>query len=322
MPNPNQIAPAFADTAFVCNVCGQHSVFQQAHYTNPELPSCSACRSNVRFRWLVHRLSLELFGRSIPLPEFPSSKSIKGIGLTDPQPLAVVLAERFTYCNTFLTTEPRLDIRRDPSPLGELDFLIASEVLEHVESPVAHAFANAARLLGPSGVLLLTVPWVWDGDASSAIPELHDWRLGCEEGRYVIINRRPDGQFERFWDMAFDGSPGPSFGRTREHFTELHDWRLSDDGGELHLLNARADGIVETFCNLTFHEGPGLALEMRLFTKGGIEDNLRAAGFHHFEFETRDYTEFGIIFGHPWSRPLAARKQLKRNSSPSWPVST
>ena len=308
-PNPDQITRRFDDIAFVCNVCGQHSVFQQAHYNNAELPSCSACRSNVRFRWIVHRLSLELFGRSMPLPEFPSRESIKGIGLTDPKPLATVFAERFTYRNTFLTTEPRLDIRSDPSPLGELDFLIASEVLEHVEPPVAHAFANAARLLEPSGVLLLTVPWVWDGDASTAIPELNDWRLGCEEDRYVIINRRPDGQIDRFWDMAFDGSPGPSFGRTREHFPGLHDWRLSDDCGELRLLNSRPDGIVETFYDLTFHEGPGLALEMRLFTKSGIEDNLRAAGFHQIEFEMRDYSEFGIIFGHPWSRPAVARKQ-------------
>jgi SAM-dependent methyltransferase len=207
--------------AFVCNVCGQRSVFQQAHYNNPELPSCNACRSNVRLRWLVHRLALTLYDRSIPLPEFPARKSIKGIGLTDPRSIAAVLAERFTYCNTQLTSAPRLDIRCDPSPLGELDFLIASEVFEHVELPVARAFANSARLLKPSGVLLLTVPWVWDGEPSTAIPELYDWRLGREEERYVITNRRPDGQVERFVDMAFDGSPGPSLGRTREHFPQL-----------------------------------------------------------------------------------------------------
>lgn len=266
------------------------------------------CRSNVRFRWLVHRLSLELFGYSIPLPEFPFVKSIKGIGLTDPRLIAGVLAERFTYRNTYLNSEPKLDIRCDPSPIGELDFLIASEVFEHVEPPVELAFANAARLLKNSGVLLLTVPWVWDGDPHTAIPALYDWRLGRENDRYVIINRRPTGEVEQFWDMAFDGSRGPSLGCTREHFPQLHNSRLADVDGELRLLNTRTDGAVETFCNLVFHEGPGLALEMRLFTKGGIEDNLRAAGFDHVEFEMRDYAEFGIVFGHPWSRPLAARK--------------
>ena len=299
----------FRDVAFVCNICGQRGVFQQAHYSDPELSSCNACGSNVRFRWLVHRLSLELFGRSMPLPEFPTRKSIKGIGLTDPQSIASVLAERFTYLNTCLTTEPKLDIRCDPSPFGELDFLISSEVFEHVEPPVEQAFANAARLLKPTGLLLLTVPWVWDGDPDAAIPELYDWRLGREEDHYVIINRRVDGQMERFWDMAFDGSPGPSLGRTREHFPELHDWRLTDTGGEPSLVNTRVDGTVETFRNIVFHGGPGLALEIRLFTKGGIEDNLRAAGFQRVEFEMKDYPEFGIIFGYPWSRPVAARKQ-------------
>ncbi len=300
---------AFADFAFVCNVCGGSATFQQAHYDNPELPSCGECRSNVRFRWLVHRLSLSLFDRSMLLPDFPYRKSIRGIGLTDPQPIAAVLAERFTYCNTYLTTAPRLDIRRDPSPLGQLDFLIASEVFEHVEPPVEMAFANAARLLKPAGLLLLTVPWVWDGDSRTAIPELYDWRLDREGDRYVIINRSADGHVERFENMAFDGSPGPSFGRTREHFPHLDDWRLSDaGGGELYLRNNRTDGTETIFRNLVFHEGQGLALEMRLFTKGGIDDNLREAGFHQIEFEMQDCAEFGIIFGQPWSRPVTARK--------------
>jgi SAM-dependent methyltransferase len=299
----------FSDIAFVCNVCGQRSVFQQAHYNDPELSSCNACGSNVRFRWLVHRLSLALFGHSLLLPEFPTCKSIKGIGLTDPQAIAAILSERFTYRNTYLTTEPQLDIRCDPSPFGELDFLISSEVFEHVEPPVARAFANAARILKPSGLLLLTAPWVWDGDPGTAIPELYDWRLSREEDRYVIINRRMDGQVECYWDMAFDGSPGPSLGRTREHFAELHEWRLTNTGEEPNLVNTRVDGTVETFRNIVFHGGPGLALEMRLFTKGGIEDDLRAAGFQQIEFEMQDYPEFGIIFGYPWSRPAAARKQ-------------
>jgi SAM-dependent methyltransferase len=301
-------ASARPDVAFACNVCGQSCVFQQAHYHDPELPSCTKCASNVRLRWLVHRLSLNLFQRSVPLPEFPFRKSIKGIGLTDPQSIGAVLAERFTYANTYLTTEPRLDIRSDPSPFGELDFLNASEVFEHIEPPVAQAFANAARLLKPSGVLLLTVPWVWDGDPATAIPELNDWQLGREENRFVIINRRPDGLVERFENMAFDGSPGPSLGHTREHFPELHDWRLSDTSGEWRLQNTGPDGTVETFYNLVFHGGPGLTLEMRLFTKGGIEDNLRAAGFHHIEFEMQDYPRYGIIFGYPWSRPVTALK--------------
>jgi SAM-dependent methyltransferase len=297
------------DMPFTCNVCGQRALFQQAHYDNPELPSCPDCRSNVRFRWLVHRLSMEYFGRSVPLPEFPLSPSIVGLGLTDPQPIAASLERCFTYRNTYLTADPRLDIRFDPSPLGPLDFLIASEVFEHVEPPVMQAFQNAASLLRESGVLFFTSPWVWDGDPATAIPDLHDWKLSPDGDRcWSIVNRRPDGQEERFPDMHFDGSPGPSLGYTREHFPALHDWRLSNEEGNWSLTNTRPGAPVETFRNLVFHEGPGLALEMRLFTKNGIEDSLRAAGFRHIEFEMHDTPEFGIIFGYPWSRPVIARK--------------
>lgn len=235
-------------------------------------------------------------------------KSIKGIGLTDPNSIARVLADRFTYRNTYFDAEPRFDIRSDPSPFGELDFLIASEVFEHVEPPVSRAFHNAASLLSSSGFLLLTVPWVWDGDSNQAIPELYDWKLDREGDRWLILNRKADGEVERFYDMVFDGRSGPSMGRTREHFPDLRDWRLVNEGEIWSLVNTRREGLTETFHNLVFHEGPGLALEMRLFTKQGIEENLREAGFHHVEFEMCDYTDLGIIFPDPWSRPVVARR--------------
>jgi hypothetical protein len=297
------------DFRFTCNICGERSIFQRAHYVNPETPSCSHCQSNVRLRWLVHKLSIAFLGRSIPLPGFPSEKSIAGLGLTDPEPLATELAARFNYLNTYLTTEPQFDIRFDPSPLGDLDFLIASEVFEHVEPPVSNAFHNAAGLLRKTGLLLLTTPWVWEGNPATAIPELHDWRLEKHGEDWTIFNRRSDDRVERFSNMSFDGSPGASLGYTREHFPALANWKLANEDGNWQLTNKRPDGTVETFRNLVFHEGPGLALEMRLFTKGGIEENLRLAGFTQIEFEVQDTPEFGIVFGYPWSRPVSARKR-------------
>ena len=292
---------------FHCNLCGTRNDLLAKHYENPELPSCSQCSSNVRFRWLVHRLSRELFANSLPLCQFPADKSICGLGLTDPAPLAAVLTERFTYLNTYLDMEPRLDIRYDPSPIGPLDFLIASEVFEHVEPPVVEAFRNAARLLKPSGFLLLTVPWVWDGDAQSALLEFYDWKLDRDENRWVIVNRNPDGQVDRFYDPSFDGSPGPSLGHTREHFPELFDWKLSDEEGSLRLRNRRRDGTSEVFHNLVFHGGPGLALEMRLFTRADIANSLHAAGFRSVEFDNREVCESGIVFPYAWSHPIVAR---------------
>jgi hypothetical protein len=267
--------------------------------------------SNIRFRWLVHRLSLELFGRSMPLAEFPFDRSIFGVGLTDPEPIAARLAERFTYCNTYFDANPRLDIRVDPSPFGALDFLIASEVFEHVEPPVFDAFQGAARLLEPSGFLLLTVPWVWDGDGENVLPALHDWKLDRVDGKWVIIDRLPGGRTLEFIEPSFDGSPGPSLGYTREHFPDLHDWRLYEEAGAWKLFNRRRDGASETFSNLVFHGGPGLALEMRVFTRADVERQLRAAGFDSVEFDCQELKEWGIVFPYPWSHPVVARR-LKR----------
>jgi SAM-dependent methyltransferase len=296
---------------FDCNICGcTENGLEAAHYENPELPSCPGCSSNIRMRWIVHRLSRELFGRSLPLAHFPVDKAIRGMGLTDPAPIATRLAERFTYSNTFFDSDPRFDIRRDPSPLGPLDFLIASEVFEHVEPPVIDAFHNAARLLKPSGVLLFTVPWVWDGDGLQTLPVLHDWRLDREAGRWSIVDRDGAGQVRRFYDPSFDGSAGPSLGYTREHFPELHDWKLSNEDGTVELRNRRRDGMPETFRNLTFHGGPGLALEMRLFTRGDLETKLQSAGFRSIEFDNRESADRGVIFPYPWSHPIVARKRI------------
>jgi SAM-dependent methyltransferase len=292
---------------FNCNVCGcDANGLEAAHYDDPELPSCRGCSSNVRFRWLVHRLSRELFGRSVPLWQFPFDRKIRGLGLTDPTPIATRLEERFTYRNTHFDAEPRFDVRSDPSPLGQLDFLIASEVFEHVEPPVIAAFHNAARLLKPSGVLLFTAPWVWEGDGTRTLPAFHDWKLDREDGRWVIVDRGREGGVRRFYDLSFDGSPGPSLGYTREHFPELHDWKLLNEGGTPALLNRRRDGIRETFHNLAFHDG--LALEMRLFTKAGLEADFRAAGFGSVEFDDEESPDLGIIFPYPWSHPVVARK--------------
>ena len=303
---------------FTCNICGQRGVFRTEHYDDPEISSCASCGSNVRFRWLVHRLSLELFGRSIPLPDLPARPEITGIGLTDPACIAEVLAQRFCYRNTFLHAEPRFDIRSDPSPLGALDFLIASEVFEHVEPPVNRAFRNAATLLKESGFMLLTVPWVWDG--SDPLPELYDWKLECQGGESIIVNRRPDGKIERFRDLSFDNGPGRSLGRTREHFAELYKWSIIEGGesreaGDFRRLkNRRRDGTEEVFYNLAFHGGIGFALEMRLFTKRSLESSLREAGFAQVEFDFEYHEEFGIVFRLPWGRPIVARRGLGLSS--------
>jgi SAM-dependent methyltransferase len=242
------------------------------------------------------------------LTDFPSDPSLRGLGLTDPHSIAGPLAERFTYMNTFFDIEPWFDIRTDDSPVGELDFLIASEVFEHIEPPVSAAFRNAARLLKPNGVLLLTTPWICDGRDRDVLPELYDWRLEYADGKRSILNSARDGKVEWLRDVQPDGGPGRTFGRTREHFPDLHDWRLIEENGVWRLENKRRDGHLEVFHNLCFHSGRGLALEMRIFTRHSLEQDLRDAGFTSIEFDSHECAELGIVFPHPWNYPILARK--------------
>ena len=97
-------------------------------------------------------------------------------------------------------------------------------------------------------------------------------------------------------------------GPTREHFPGLHQWAIEGEGRQRVLRNVRADGRTERFTNLVFHGGSGLTLEMRVFSRSGLETGLRGAGFQDVEFEQGILPSAGIVFPYPWSRPVVVRK--------------
>ena len=76
--------------------------------------------------------------------------------------------ERFTqvtrYVGLDLPTQKRADVHGDacrlPFAPGSFDAVLCNQVLEHVPTP-QHIFAEAARVLRPGGVLLLTTPMTW-----------------------------------------------------------------------------------------------------------------------------------------------------------------
>ena len=57
------------------------------------------------------------------------------------------------------------------------DFIIASDVFEHIAPPVSRAFVNARRLLKPGGVMIFSVPFSLEADTVERFPELFDYRL-------------------------------------------------------------------------------------------------------------------------------------------------
>lgn len=189
---------------FTCNICGSQCC---AETLDRELSSCARCKSNVRFRWIVHALSVELFGSSLPLKKFPRRKKTRGFGMSDALPIATPLAKRLDYRNTFYHQEPRFDIMETPNDSG-YDFIIASEVFEHVPPPVQTAFNNLARLLKPGGFVVFSTPWEMEGETVEHFPDLYDWQVVKLRSGKVLVNRTADGALQTFGDLTFHGGPG------------------------------------------------------------------------------------------------------------------
>jgi SAM-dependent methyltransferase len=194
---------------FTCNVCGSRCRIASKADIGRETPNCEICGSTVRFRWMVHALSVELFGRSIPLPVFPERKSVTGAGMSEWARIADGLSSKFTFKNTFYHAEPKLDILHPaPADLGAYDFVISSEVFEHVPPPAQPAFNNLSRILRPGGFTIFSVPWVPDGHTREHYPNLHEWKIIERDNRRVLINRTREGALEEFHNPVFHDGEG------------------------------------------------------------------------------------------------------------------
>lgn len=255
-----RIGRTVSEIDFRCNVCGAQMKNWPLAALGRDHVSCLICNAFGRAAGIIHLLSLALHGRSIPLPDWPVRKDIKGVGLSDWAGYAGRLPAKVSYQNTFYHKSPRLDIcDPDPALHGTCDFLISTDVFEHVPPPASRAFEGAAKILKPGGALVLTVPF----------------------------------------------APRP---RTVEHFPDLHDFRIEKREGNYVLINRRKDGRVEEHRDLVFHGGPGSTLEMRIFGRDDLLQELNAAGFIIERFLDEPVLEWGIMQWEKASIPILARK--------------
>ncbi len=180
---------------FTCNVCGALSGGTGCEEVRDD-ENCGWCRSTVSHRSIVHSVSETIFGKSIPLPDFPVDRKILGVGLSDWEGYAVRLADKFDYRNTFFRELPRLDICAPPRHLlGALDFVVSANVFDRVLPPVGRAFAGASQLLKPGGHLILSVPYSAEGEGCEHYPDLDDYRTMLFEDRCLVVIRNNDGAY-------------------------------------------------------------------------------------------------------------------------------
>jgi len=195
---------------FQCNICGN---FCQSPLSNlgREIPSCPVCGSTVRMRSIIHILSTELFGESIILPEFPYNNNITGIGMSDWFGYATPLAKKLAYINTYYHQEPKLDIKSIEKTLeNKFDFIISSDVFEHIEPQISIAFSNLFRLLKDGGVTVFTVPYILDGEETAEhFPDLYNYSIEKKsDGQFFLKNSTKGGCVQIFDNLVFHGGEG------------------------------------------------------------------------------------------------------------------
>ena len=192
---------------FTCNLCGTDAVAETRGWPR-DTATCPRCGSAARFRGLADLIARELFGSTEPLCALPARPDLTGVGMSDPLPLAALLARRMSYANTFYHCEPRLDVCAPGKHAGRYDLVVCSEVLEHVPPPVQPAFTGLHDLLRPGGLLVFSVPYRAVGETVEHYPDLHDYEILTRDGEHVLRNTTRDGRVCEHHDLVFHGGPG------------------------------------------------------------------------------------------------------------------
>jgi len=247
-----------------CNICGASNQLASREF-HRELALCASCGSNARFRGIVHvlanflgesgerslldwprRMLANLLGKGDvhPLKDWPRRKHIQGIGMSDWLGYANLLGDKFSYENTFYDRQPQLDIQNPtPEQLGKCDFVISTDVFEHILQPLQQGFDNLLALLKPGGCLIFSVPYSRSAQTLEHFPDLHEFEILDFRGGKILVNRKQDGALQVRDDLIFHGGEGATL--------EMRLFCEDDVLGRL----ARAG-----FEDITVHQQPQLAI--------------------------------------------------------------
>lgn len=194
---------------FVCNVCGTLHCERVANF-HREMAPCPECGSNARFRGMVAGLGdvLQMPAR-LPLVNWPARPGVRGLGMSDWPGYAEVLARKMAFVNTHFDQAPQLDILQpDAQWLGVHDFVLSTDVLEHVLQPVQKAFDHLLALLKPGGWLVFSVPYTTEPSTREHYPAMVDFDVQRAEDQLTVKWRGADGSVHLDEYPQFHGGAG------------------------------------------------------------------------------------------------------------------
>jgi SAM-dependent methyltransferase len=229
---------------FHCNICGTQNRLEN-HLFHRELAACKSCGSTPRFRGVIYVLGHQLGGlEDVPLLRWPVRKAVSGAGLSDWDRYATPLSRKFSYENTFYDRRPQLDIMQpDGSHLGKYDFLISTDVFEHILPPVQRGFDNLLRLLKPGGCLVFSVPYTRAAATFEHYPGLHEFEILEFHGKRVLVNRDEEGRLQVHENLVFHGGEGATL--ELRLFCEADLLRRLEESGfeEIHVYDRPVLGV-------------------------------------------------------------------------------
>ena len=229
---------------FRCNICGEKNQLESRQF-HRELAPCKKCGSNPRFRGIIHVLA-NLLGQdnNITLKDWAAHKNIFGVGMSDWLGYANLLRKKFNYKNTFYDHEPKLDIMSlAEEHLSKYDFVISTDVFEHILPPLQQGFDNLFSLLKPGGNLVFSVPYTRAEQTVEHYLGLNDFKILNFYDEKIIVNRDTLGRMQVYDNLVFHGGEGATL--------EMRVFSESD------ILNRLASSGFE---NIYVHDQPQLSI--------------------------------------------------------------
>jgi len=194
---------------YCCNLCGCKNRLDSSQF-HRELAACKKCGALARFRGIIHALA-NFLGESEDaiLRDWPIHKRIFGIGMSDWNGYARLLRRKFSYENTFYDRKPKLDILNlTEKHLGKYDFVISTDVFEHILPPLQQGFDNLFRLLKPGGCLIFSVPYTRTAQTVEHYPGMLDYEILNFRGTRILVNRDDGGRLQVYDNLVFHGGKG------------------------------------------------------------------------------------------------------------------